>query len=100
MRYKITAFADVPVLAYIRKYPPNYQGRIEKPIETLQWLALFANKPADGLGMIIGVDPRFLEDKPAVSQRGFTYVPITGTGEDYFTEHFGLFKIERSALPD
>jgi hypothetical protein len=100
MRYKVTAVKDVIILAYVRKHPPGYDGPIQQPTESIMWVRVFANKPADGLGMILGVDPRFVKDAPTKTKDGFAYVELTGAGDEFFAEHFGLFKIERSALSD
>jgi hypothetical protein len=100
MRHKVTAIKDVIILAHIRKYPPGYDGPIVKPTESIGWVQVLASKPEDGLGQVLGVAPRFAPNKPTQNRDGFDYVPLAGAGDGYFTEHFGLFKIERSTLAD
>jgi hypothetical protein len=76
------------------------EGKIKNPSETLMWVPVQAHKPVDGLGMIVGIDPRCVHETNSVTEGHFTYVPIKQTGNDYLKEHFGLFKIEESSIPD
>jgi hypothetical protein len=46
------------------------------------------------------VDPRCVKQDNVVTEGIFSYVPIEGTGIDCLKEHFGLFKIEQSSVPD
>src|ERR1019366_1903838 len=72
MRYKVTAVKDVIILAHVRKHPPGYDGPIQQPTESIMWVPVFANKPVDGLGMILGIDPRFVKDAPIKTKDGFS----------------------------
>jgi hypothetical protein len=99
MRYKVTAKRDISILANV----PNDQigeGKVTNPPQTLTWVSLVANRPHDGLGKIVGIDPRCVQDPNTVTEGHFTYVPLRVASDDYFKEHFGLFKIERSSVPD
>ena len=71
MRHKVTAKKDVTILAHVRAYPPGYDGPISQPTESIEWVRLTANKPVDGLGMILGIDPRFVKDRPTQNRDGF-----------------------------
>ncbi len=94
MKYKVTASQDVVVLAYF------HEESNER--DTLMWVPVTHNKPVDGLGKILGIDPRCVKNpSPAtITAREFEYVPIEAAGDNYYKEHFGLFKIEKSAIPD
>ena len=59
-----------------------------------------AHKPVDGLGAIAGLDPRCVGETNVITEGQFTYVPLYPTSDDYLKEHFGLFKIEPSSVPD
>jgi hypothetical protein len=99
MRYKVTAKRDISILANV----PNDQvgeGKVTNPPATMMWVSLVANKPRDGLGEIVGIDPRCVQETNTVTEGHFTFVPLRVAGNDYFKEHFGLFKIERSSVPD
>ncbi|HTQ50427.1 MAG TPA: hypothetical protein VMJ12_06915 [Candidatus Acidoferrales bacterium] len=98
MRYKVTSKADIIILANMPTKDDG-EGKVTKPSETLMWVPVFANKPTDGLGTILGVDPRCVHESKVVTEGHFTYVPI-GVGKDCCKEHFGLFKIEPSSVPD
>jgi hypothetical protein len=100
MKYKVTSKRDIIVLANVINGMRD-EGRIINPHESLIWLPVIAHKPVDGLGKIIGIDPRCVHDTDnTVTEGEFTYIPINGTGDDYLKEHFGLFKIEQSSLSD
>lgn len=99
MRYKVTSRTDITILANV----PSRAGGVGKmknsKSEALIWVPVLANRPADGLGTIVGVDPRCVRGIHVVTEGNFTYVPIE-TGNDCLKEHFGLFKIEESSVPD
>jgi hypothetical protein len=99
MRYKVTSRTDITILANV----PGRAGGTGKiknsKNEALIWVPILANQPVDGLGTIIGVDPRCVRGTHVVTEGNFTYVPIE-PGDDGLKEHFGLFKIEPSSVPD
>jgi hypothetical protein len=99
MRYKVTSRADITILANVPSRAGG-AGKIKNSkSEALIWVPILANQPADGLGTIVGVDPRCVRGTHVVTEGNFTYVPIE-TGDDGLKEHFGLFKIEPSSVPD
>jgi hypothetical protein len=100
MKYKVTSKRDITILANVRTDTTG-EGKTNSP-ETLMWIPVFANKPTDKLGEIVGIDPRCVHEPNAntVTIGHFTYVPINPTGDVYSKEHFGLFKIEPSSESD
>jgi hypothetical protein len=99
MRYKVISKRDIIILANV----PNDaggEGKITNPSETLMWVPVLARKPADGLGTIVGIDPRCVKESNTITEGHFTYVPVNATEEDCSKEYFGLFKIEPSSVPD
>jgi hypothetical protein len=100
MKYKATSKKDIIILANVLNGMPT-EGKVSAPGQTfLMWVPLIAHKPVDGLGEILGIDPRCVQETESVTEGNFTYVPIKGSGSDYLKEHFGLFKIEPSAIAD
>lgn len=99
MRYKVTAKRDISILANVPNNPDG-EGKITHPAETMMWISLAAGKSQDGLGKIVGIDPRCVQSTNTVTEGHFTYVPIKCAEEDYCKAHFGLFTIEQSSMPD
>jgi hypothetical protein len=99
MRYKVTSRTDITILASVPSRAGGTGKVKDSKTEALIWVPVLANQPADGLGTVIGVDPRCVRGTHVVTEGNFTYVPIE-PGADGLKEHFGLFKIEPSSVPD
>jgi hypothetical protein len=99
MRYKVTARRDIHILANVPNDPTG-EGKVRYPAETMTWVSLVAGRPHDGLGKIVGIDPRCVRETNTVTEGHFTFVPIKCTEADYCKVHFGLFQIEQSSMPD
>jgi len=97
MKYRITALKDVTVRAFVhtQKIEEISGHMVAHPSSEEKWICLRKGEVQEGLGLVIGVHPRWCPDKKPLNIEGVSMVIAESwSNDDLPKEFFGLYRLE------